>query len=137
MFRSLQCGVLLVVLAVLCSGTAYGQDPPPASDPPSAEGTGNPLDAETSANEDRERRRIDRSERSAAEERLREMIALISPDARENRERIENYYRSLRLQRFLDRVIDFSLEVRAVHALRFARIEEPWAMECPYFRRHF
>lgn len=135
MFRSLHSWLLLVVLAVLCSGTAYGQDPPPPG--PGAAGTGNPLDAETRADEDRERERIDRSERRDAEERLREWIKSISPEARENREKVENYYRSLRLQRFLDRVIDFSLEVRAVHALRFARIEEPWAMECPYFRRHF
>ena len=43
-------------------------------------------------------------------------------------DRIANYYRTMPLLRFLDDVIDFSLEVRAVHALRFAPMEEPWAI---------
>ncbi len=52
----------------------------------------------------------------------------ITPEARANRETIENYYVKLRLWRFLDDLIDFSLQVRAIHAFRFAPMSEPWAI---------
>ncbi len=52
----------------------------------------------------------------------------ITPEARANRETIENYYVKLRLRRFLDDLIDFSLQVRAIHAFRFAPMSDPWVI---------
>lgn len=124
MFRSFQsCLLPLVALALLCPGTAYGQDPPPPPDLPPGS-TGNPLDREL-AEEERARERAVESNRRAD---LARLGVSITPEARANRETIENYYVKLRLWRFLDDLIDFSLQVRAIHAFRFAPMSEPWAI---------
>ena len=101
-------------------GTAYGQDPPPPPD----ETTGNPLDREL-AEEERARDRAVESNRRAD---LARLGVSITPEARANSETIENYYVKLRLRQFLDDLIDFSLQVRAIHAFRFAPMSEPWAI---------
>ncbi len=132
MFRLLHSWLLLVVLAVLCSGTAYGQDPPPP--PPPEDNTVS--EAEDGEYDWKAEENAARGVAAAMDPRPRDwregLVALLGPsmeEARERGDRIANYYRTMPLLRFLDDVIDFSLQVRALHALRFAPMEEPWAIQ--------